>query len=434
MILTEMFVTFIFYFILAMIVFNSSKQGLGLLIILVWWGILNLVTYFSLSGLFLISSETQFVYFLFFTLFVISFLFTEKLFQFIQLKKSNFNVIPYLYRLLFNLTVFVLLPIQILFTLRAIYLFSFVMTPAYYRSDVFGLMTGTSSLFFNSILVAKAHALIIGPLQFVIFFAGFSFYINRKKKGLLVLGSILIILDALMMFGRFGYHYLILSLVFYFFLSGRIKNFREKKRVILLALTFVTILLFTVVKVTNNRGDSNLTKILKTYVITYHTESFVIFDTELKNPNSILHDYTYGLSTFGGVERYFIPLVNKFGYSLISQADLVGGYLHQNFLIGYDEYHKPLLFNAYGSIFFAMYRDGGLIAVSLFGILFGFFLSFYSVSLKSKDPIDFAIFYGLLFIFIYGIFQPTVLGPMLPALFILYLLKVFLKTYTKLIH
>ncbi|MCW7503756.1 O-antigen polymerase [Leptospira paudalimensis] len=429
-----MLVTLSFYIFLILLVSYFSKQGMGLLITLTWWGILNVITYFSLSGLFLLSSETQLVYFLFFAFFVISFLLTEKLLQFIQLKKSNLNVSAYLYRFLSNLTLFVLLPIQLIFTLRAIYLISFVMTPSYYRSDVFGLMTGTSSLFFNSILFAKAHAFIMGPLQFVIFFAGFSYFINRKKKGLLALGTILIVLDALMMFGRFGYHYLILSLVFYFFLSGKIRNLHEKRRVILSTLAFITILLFTVVKVTNNRGDSNFTKIFETYVITYHTESFIIFDTELKNPNSILHEYTYGLSTFGGVERYFIPIINQFGFKWLSQTDIVGGYLHQNFLVGYDEYLKPLLFNAYGSIFFTMYRDGGLIAVSIFGILFGLFFSFYSVSLKSKDPIDFAIFYGLLFILIYGVFQPTVLGPMLPALFILYLSKVIFNAYAKLVH
>lgn len=429
-----MLVTLCFYIFLILLVFYSSKKGMGLLIVLTWWGILNVITYFSLSGLFLISNETQLVYFLFFTFFVISFLLAEKLLHFIQFKKTNLNVTVSLYRFLSNLTLFVLLPIQILFTIRAIYLISFVMTPSYYRSDVFGLMTGTSTLFFNSILVAKAHAFIIGPLQFVIFFAGFSFFINRKKKGLLVLGTILIVLDALMMFGRFGYHYLILSLLFYFLLSGRIGNFQKKKKVILSTLVLITILLFTVVKVTNNRGDSNLIKIFKTYVITYHTESFIIFDTELKNPNSILHEYTYGLSTFGGVERYLIPIINQLGFKLVSQTDIVGGYLHQNFLIGYDEHLKPLLFNAYGSNFFTMYRDGGLIAVSIFGILFGLFFSFYSESLKSKDPIDFAIFYGFLFILIYGVFQPTVLGPMLPALFILYLLKLILKAYTKLIH
>jgi len=411
-----------------------SKQGIGLVIILAWWGILNVITYFSLSGLFLISNETQLVYFLFFTFIVISFLMVEKLLPSIRLKKSYLTINLYFYDILFRLALIVLIPIQLMFSLRAIYLISFVMTPSYYRSDVFGLITGTSTLFYNSIQLAKIHAFVIGPLQFVIFFAGFSYFAFCKKKGLLVLGALLIILDALMMYGRFGYHYLIFSLFLFFLFYRERKKVNEMKKIVIISFLFLFFLILVLYKITSDRDKLSLIDVFKTYFVTYHTESFVIFDTELKNPNSILHEYTYGLSTFGGVERYFIPLVNKFGYSLISQADLVGGYLHQNFLIGYDEYHKPLLFNAYGSIFFAMYRDGGLIAVSLFGILFGFFLSFYSVSLKSKDPIDFAIFYGLLFIFIYGVFQPTVLGPMLPALFILYLLKVFLKAYTKLIH
>ncbi|MCW7462941.1 O-antigen polymerase [Leptospira limi] len=426
--------TLILFAILIFIVARYSKNPIGMYIILIWWGALNLLNYFSLSGLFIISSDTQYVYFLFFVFFTLSFIFTENFINSRVYDNFNINVSLYSYNFLFYFALLLIVPIQIMFTVRAIYLFSFIMEPSMYRSDVFGLITGTSSLFFNSVHVAKAHAFIIGPLQFVVFFSGISYFIVRKKVGLLFLGTILIVLDAIMMFGRFGYHYLIISILLYFIFTNKNKYKEEKFRVYLFSIVLFLILIFASLKITNNRGDSNIIKILKTYIVTYHTESFTIFDIELKNPNSILHEYTYGLSTLGGIERYFIPLINIFGYRFISQADQVGGYLHQNFLIGYDEYNNPLLFNAYGSIFFTMYRDGGLIAVSVFGILLGFFFSIYSGSLKTKDPIDFAIFYGLLFLILYGIFQPTVLGPMLPALFILYILKQVLKAYTKLIH
>ncbi|MCW7497048.1 oligosaccharide repeat unit polymerase [Leptospira levettii] len=428
-------ISLLFYIINILIVRYFSRKYTGLIIILIWWGILNFLHYFSLSGLFLITTQTQYIYFLFFTLFTFSFLVTERLFNFRFLTGSNITVSHYYYNTLFYLALIFLIPIQAIFTIRGIYLLSFVMNPSYYRSDVFGLITGTSSLFFNSIQVAKAHSFIIGPLQFVIFFSGISYTIFRKKVGLFVLGIILLVLDAFMMFGRFGYHYLIISLCLYFLFSKKFRKVQSNFKYALVKVSaLLFILLITVFAITKKRGDSGNLRFFETYLITYHTESFTIFDIELKNPNSILHEYTYGLSTLGGIERYFIPLINIFGYRFISQADQVGGYLHQNFLIGYDEYNNPLLFNAYGSIFFTMYRDGGLIAVSVFGILLGFFFSIYSGSLKTKDPIDFAIFYGLLFLILYGIFQPTVLGPMLPALFILYILKQVLKAYTKLIH
>lgn len=233
------------------------------------------------------------------------------------------------------------------------------------------------------------------------------------------------------MFGRFGYHYLIIAVIlllsFLTYFGGFVKLYTN----ILRAIIPISILLFLALWITLYRGIKSFLDIFKLYVVTYHTESFSIFDSELNNPNSILHEFTYGFSMLGGIERYWAFALNKLGFLYISQTDVVGGYLHNDFNIGIDKMGSPILLNAYGSIFFTMYRDGGILGVIFFALLFGFLFSYFSVANKNRDPYCFSILIGLIFILIYGIFQPTTLGPMLPALVIMMILHFMIRMYDR---
>ncbi|PJZ45494.1 O-antigen polymerase [Leptospira brenneri] len=424
-------ITFLFYFLLIVFLCIRGFRSIALIIILVWWGLWNVLSYCSISGLYTISFYTQCIYFLFFLFIVLAFFMYNFLFGKPSKKNTNVKKNRDFYNVLLWISICFVLPVQIFFASRTIYILSFVMSPGMYRNDVFGFVSGSPTIFFHSNQLALLHALIIGPFQYIYLFAGISFSVLRKKNALLLVGVSLVILDSLIMFGRFGYHYLIIAVILGLVFVTYFNGFAKLRSNLLKAFVPIFILLLLTFWITLYRGSRSFLDIINMYVVTYHTESFSIFDTELKNPGSILHQYSYGLSMLGGIERYWVLFLNKFGFMFVSQTDIVGGYLHRDFNIGIDRFSNPIFLNAFGSIFFTMFRDGGILGIVAFGIFFGMILAFYSDSLKQRDPYGFSILLGLIFLLIYGIFQPTTLGPMLPALLFLFLVNFIVKLYNK---
>lgn len=420
-----------FYLLLILWLYFRGLSSIALILVLVWWGTWNSLSYLSISGLYTIGLYTQSIYCLFFLVFVFAYVIHEKIYKKKILGENNLINHNRFYNFLFWVAVCFVLPVQIFFTCRTFYILAYVMPPELYRSDVFGLLTGSATIFFNSNSISLLHALIIGPFEYIYLFSGLAFYILKKKPGLLLVGIVLVILDSLIMFGRFGYHYLIIAVILTLVFHTYFRGFAKLRSNLLKAIVPVLLLLVFTFWITLFRGAKSFSDIFNMYVVTYHTESFSIFDAELKNPNSILHEFSYGLSMLGGIERYWVLVLNKLGFLYLSQTDIVGGYLHRDFNIGTDKLGNPILLNAYGSILFTMYRDGGVLGVVFFAILFGFLFSYYSVAIKNRDPYRFSILLGLMFILTYGIFQPTTLGPMLPALVFLVILNFMIRMYNR---
>ncbi|MCW7471375.1 O-antigen polymerase [Leptospira kanakyensis] len=424
-------ITLAFYLSIIFWLVIRGVRSIALILVLTWWGIWNTLSYLSISGLYTIGFYTQCIYFLFFAIFVFSYTIYERLFEPGFIGENKLTIQNDFYKTLFWVSICFVLPVQIFFTCRTVYILAYVMPPELYRSDVFGLLTGTATIFFNSNTVSLLHALVIGPFQYIYLFSGLAFYILRKKSGLLVVGIVLVILDSIIMFGRFGYHYLIIAVILVLVFLTYFNGFAKLRCNLLRASIPILLLLVLAFWITLYRGAKSFLDIFNMYVVTYHTESFSIFDKELKNFDSILHQFSFGLSMLGGIERYWVLLLNKLGFIYLSQTDIVGGYLHHDFNIGIDTFGRPILLNAYGSIFFTMYRDGGVFGVIFFATIFGFLYSYLSVSLKNRDPYRFSLLIGLMFILIYGIFQPTTLGPMLPALIFLVALNFIIRVYRR---
>ncbi|TGK78433.1 oligosaccharide repeat unit polymerase [Leptospira noumeaensis] len=424
-------ITLFFYISIIIWLCLSGSRSIAIVLVLIWWGSWNTLSYLSISGLFVLSFNTQCMYFLFFSLFSFSYIAHERIFESNFAGDSNLTNNNDFYSILLWISICFVLPVQLFFASHTVYILKYIMPPATYRNDVFGLLTGSATVFFNSNTVALLHSLVIGPFQYILLFSGLAFYILRKRYGLLLIGVVLVILDSLIMFGRFGYHYLLISVLLGLVFITYFNGFSKLRSNLLKASLPIFLLLFLTLWITFYRGSKSVLDIFDLFVVTYHTESFSIFDVELKNPSSILYQYSYGLSMLGGIERYWVLVLNKLGIGYLSQTDIVGGYLHQDFDIGVDRFGKPIQLNAYGSIFFTMYRDGGVFGVIFFAAIFGFLFSYFSVSLKNRDPYRFSLLIGLMFILIYGIFQPTTLGPMLPALFFLVVMKFFIQVYNR---
>ncbi|TGM56528.1 O-antigen polymerase [Leptospira adleri] len=404
--------------------FLFRKKGLVLIFIQSYWFFWMFVSSLSLTGLFVPSNRT---YFLFIGM-LSSITLGAALFYFISRRKTN---ISREFNSFFKLTdlekggyffVFILLtvfPIVLFFFVRSIWLQQLpgAPYPALFRDLAFGL-NGESILFWKSKYLYY-YSLSVSPLILASLFLGTAYYLKHNQRRILILAIFLVIMDTLMMLGRFGFYYILLM----GFLILAVKCLHDWRNIIgsfsigkfAGGILILFALVFLVGSLRSIERKFDVREFIDVYIIDYHTESFVMFDVELNDKNSLIHKTTYGRASLGGIERGFSFALALFRvpFYFQVQSDLIGGYLHKNRLLGYTQDGKPKHYNAFGSVLFSLYKDGGIFFIVLMGAVFGFSISKLSFSLLSLNVYSFSLLTSLLFIGVFGLFQPVLGGPIL---------------------
>lgn len=291
-----------------------------------------------------------------------------------------------------------------------------------YRADAFGLVNGTSTLFFNKGSLALVFFYCFLPLIFFGLFVGISYLVRFRKYELFATSLILIALDAIMMAGRFGFHYICFSLILIGLFKANISFLKINSRAIFILILFVLGSFFSVGYISKNRAfneRTDIVRLIEDFVVDYHTASFHILDYELNREDSLIHDLTYGLSTFSGLERYILLFTNLTHLtSKIPEVDIIGGYLHPARNIGIDHLGKTKWYNAYGSSLFILYRDGAIYGVIGGGFLLGMLVQLFALRL-SKNVFSSSLFLsGFMYMSVYSLFQAAFTGPMIAGFFL----------------
>ncbi|EKS07938.1 O-antigen polymerase [Leptospira santarosai] len=400
--------------------FFLKKTSCILILIHAYWFFWMFLSSLSLTGLFVPSDFTYYLYLLllssvtigvgFFKIYTFAFLESKQdlkctsIFKIRGQEKEKY---------FFYFLCFFILPIVSFFFIRSIYLQSNSENMLYsdYRSLAYGLL-GDSILFFKNKYL-NYYSLIISPILFASLFLGVSFFLRFKRIRVLTLSSIILAMDTLMMLGRFGFYYIIIVLL----LVVLIKIFRNRKgifniikfREVILVGGGIVILVFFVGVLRNTKKEFNFKEFVNIYLIDYHTESFTMFDYELKNEKSILHERTYGRASLGGLERGFSFMLGllRVPFHIQIESDAVATYLHKNRLLGYTSDGKPKEYNAFGSVLFSLYKDGGIPFTIVMGFVFGFLIAKYSKVVISLNAYQLSLLASLLYIGIFGIFKPV---------------------------
>lgn len=435
-------IVFIWCLSILILVKLFGKKSIFSITILSWYLMWYLIDSFELTGLYHLSNLVNRVVFVFF----FSFLFGAISTVFINYKNKPFyfdfslvsNFPKKYYRIIRGLSVYIVTPLYMFFMCRGFYLLATEFTISQYRSDVFGLLTGTSTLFFNSSLINMVYTFVLLPYLFYILFLGFGYCVRYRKFGLLFVSVLLIIMDSLMMAGRFGFHYVLFAFLLIFLFRINIQFFSINSKFILTIFFLLVFSVSSVYFISEGRaikGRSKAGHLIEHFVIDYHTESFHILDFELNNPKSLIYDHTYGLSTISAFERYFLLVTNRLGLtSKNSEADLIGGYLHESRNIGIDSYGQPKFYNAFATSLFVLYRDGDLLGVILGGLIFGFLLQYWSNTFNRFVFSSTLMVSSLSYLGIYSLFQCVITGPMMIAFFLCILTVYFLRLKKNSIH
>jgi oligosaccharide repeat unit polymerase len=160
--------------------------------------------------------------------------------------------------------------------------------------------------------------------------------------------------------------------------------------------------------------------------IEYNIYGLRIFDLNLKDPSSIIHQHTFGRSLLGQIDAIFSILYRfTFDPTFLPANSVNGAFLNTYFDVGKN---TVITANAFGTIFFTLYRDFGLYGTLFFSCLLGFILNWFNLRfIYYKKPFDFCVGLLLVYALIFSVYQSVFEGHFWPMLFIIISLEFFLE-------
>lgn len=396
-------------------------SGIFVYLSFLWWIFWDILAIITISGFFPPGFKTQSVILLFFLGLYLGIKFKNQIFikPFVKLSNWKKNEIA-LESFLFKVILLFMTPVLSFFLIRTLYLLNTKFSQVEYRAEVFGLITGSSELFFNNNLLSFLYWNTMEPLLWTTLIIGCLYSIKYQKNRILIVSFAFFIMHSISTVGRFGFHYCILTIFTLVMIKFIIKRINLNKRIFLTIISSIIILIILILVI---RPGNSIQYFIDTYLIGYHTLSFSLLDHELNNPKSIIFDRTLGSSFWTGILNIPSYIATRLGFGWIHEGDIIGTYLHENKLLGFNLNGIPFYHNAFGTIFFSMYRDGGLLGILIYGLFFGYIFALTSKGLRNYNLNYLLISLTLYYILIYGIFQPFTMGPILPA-FILSLILI----------
>jgi oligosaccharide repeat unit polymerase len=282
-----------------------------------------------------------------------------------------------------------------------------------YRDEAFG--HGESILFGKGYAIYLYQFTVI-PVIFMSFIGGLVFYVVYKQRTLLWFSSCLLVMDAVMMLGRFHFYIMFVllcaSLIFHkqqIQTTGRMDHDTSRGRWGSFSIAVVMILLALFVsslRNTESLQDEGTTLLGRT-IVNYHTGGIVMFDAELQDPTSLLRSkMTYGRGVLGALDTFMVLSIRPKNVQTV--AGEVGYYLNDFRPLGRDM-GTPIFMNAFATVLYTLYFDGREVAVFVFPWLYGYGLTrLYGRWIKGRDIHSFMLVLLLLYVGVFSIFQSYV--------------------------
>lgn len=396
-------------------------------LILFWWLFWLAISKYSFTGVDVPSNETYFVfYFFLFSIFIGSLISLALPIKNKILFDGDMESLKVskLERIFLGKVFYIVISVVLIFFLKSIYLFITIDSLELYRAAVFGLVDGEGSILFGNGHVALLYNLTIKSLIMAMFFIGLSIYVNSGKLRLMLWASLFLMMDGVMMLGRFQVYYIIVFLPIAFILRNGFIALFSFRPVLFLSSVIALVLILSFM-----RGTVDFIDFVNMFIVNYHTFSFNLFGQALNDSESFLNtNTTFGLASIGGVVTIFTLILRRFGFDISPLSAYVGTNLSENVQVGFDALGGAISANAFYSILYSLYLDGGLIAIWLFGIAYGLLLIRVSCSRQLKNRV---VLFCLIYIGFFGLFQPILMGNVLWWFFIFVISYYFIIRRTK---
>ena len=396
------------------------KKLIFVKIAIVWWLFWLNLSLYSIGGINPPSTEVYLLFLLIPLGTLIGALIASSLSNKLNLTRSINHYSLLEFRILF-IAKYILMPLVIVMLCRSVYLLYLNGFSSQYREIALGVSDDSNiSLFLNDriqILFTK----LVTPLCYLTFFVGIAEIINRKNSNILIIGIILLFSQSIIFFGRFGIYVVTFFLIISSIIASNLSNSNINRKYIFT----ISVSLILIFYISYLRTD--VSSIINT-IVNQHTLGFALFDNEYRNSRSLLNTHTsYGLAILNDLFYWINLLLRRIDPSLITPAQLIGVKMHSFQQVGVEiGTGLPILANAYTTIMYPIYLDGGLIMVILFSIVFGYFFAKHELkSQRNKSVYYTAVVIVFFYIYFNGLFMPSITYNSLSLFLILYALKNF---------
>jgi len=365
----------IIYLLISVILFK--RKGIFLIFILAWWFLWLTVSTISLTGVNVPSFEAYLHFFAFISaIFIGSILFKFNIGAVRRCSSATKEKVLMenkTEKIILKVLVYFVIPITTVLFFKAIFLFFTLDDLSLYRGMAFGF-DEENSIIFGDAKIQFLYNYMVKPLSMTSFFIALSIYIKSSKKKLLILSSIVLAMDAVMMLGRFNLYYIIVMFSVAYLIKSNInfKSLFNTKSAAILAIVLFVIYLISLMRNTSQSLES----IFGQLIVNYHTYSFTIYSNELQNPDSLLNQAaTYGRASLGFIDTFITMVLRRFDLDLVPISTRIGTDLNLFQSVGFDAENNVIMANAFGSILYSIYLDGGFIFIIIFGVFFGFLIT-----------------------------------------------------------
>lgn len=378
-------------------------------LIIFWWAGWGLLSFYSLTGLYVPSGKTYLVL----SLFISSLFLGGKIAKHSKLtmnhsmfiqnkdieKKINF---------LFNISSSVFFVILLLLVTKAAFLMLESKNMSVYRFFAFSTPE-LEGMLFNSRLIENLYFLLSSPVLFFLGLCGCVDFLKKANFNKLIIAFILNGMDDIIRLSRVNLYAMIVLTLIAFTISDHklIYLFKNKKKYIFSVFAAFLCVLY----IGFQRGYSPSQQV-KLFVVDYHTVGFVLFDHELKDKTSPLNSQvTYGRLSFGGLETMFTIFVRRFNKHYYSPALANAIRMASNSVkVGVENpptiiFRGVKVYNSFYTLLYTFYSDGKFIGIALGGMGLGFLLEYFFMKWKRYgDSLDALCLMLLISIMILSIF------------------------------
>ncbi|MDP3587812.1 MAG: O-antigen polymerase [Sulfuricurvum sp.] len=408
------------------------------ILVITWWFLWLYISTYSFGG---IDTPTDNTYLYFLTVLIsvtigsVSFIFVKNK-TIARFSSENWNdkrdyKINNIVNFLIKINYFIIFPSMLYFLFKALYLILTIDSIGLFRSMAMGSGDETSKIFSN-LLLQYYYSWFVMPIVMVSMFVGISSYISKLESKLLIISFVGLLMSSLISLGRGQiFMFLILYVIVIIYQNSfKILAILRSKSIIKALSILLLIILITFAR---TEGNIDFKSLFNIFVINYHTCGFAIFNDELMDPVSYLNTHTtYGMASTGAVSYFTGIWYHLFDNSFHPIPEEVGRALNTYKNLGFNEDGIPLFYNAFGTVMYSIYLDGGLLFSILLSFLYGFYITKHIFLSKYKSNYSYYSL-SLVFLFIYisfsGLFVPTLSGNViLYFIFLFILFKTNLST------
>jgi oligosaccharide repeat unit polymerase len=382
-------------------------------IVVSWWIVWLIIANQSLTGFYTLRENTNII----FILHLISILFGAIVYALLFNRRSIFSreILNVNRTALLIKTLIIVFACVIIHVVFSLYNSRDLLSPVTYRSIVY---SSDSPLYSNK-YVEIFYSWVLRPLFLSCLFIGGACFVLYNTKRVLLIGVVFLLFISIVEFGRFGFYIIIVN-GFFILIIGKNKI----KSIYLVGALSICLILIVYVSKLRDSGDVNLIDLVyEEYVLKYHTIAFTIFDLDLNDSSSKLHDFTFGWSSILSIFDPMVVLFRVFGFDVLPQSGVMAKSLDEVRQIGETFDGSKITANAFGSNLYGLYRDGGSLFVCIFGFIYGYlFQKFNSGRTHFTNAAFNASFF---YVGIFGIFMPLIQFQWLMANVYVYVYRLF---------